>query len=445
MLPEALSSDACSLVAGADRACRHRRAGAARCARHPCRLLPLADPLRRSAWTTSRWIGIFAGERVRRRTVGRVPALPPARRPPRWQRRRERSGALVVDSEEPEFEFDEHGHVLAVRGREQTESHRLIEHLMIAANEAVAGMLSQRGIPCLYRVHERPDPERVERLAEQLASARGCPRRRCPRSPRIVPVRGRGSTYHAGRRARRRDVKTRRAARAPQRPRTTRRSARSCCARSSRPTTRPANLGHAGLRSTSYCHFTSPIRRYPDLVCHRALLVSSRWRRGRRRAPARLAELGGMDLRTRARRDGSSSATPTTSRAASRSKRLLHERGLERAVRRRDHRPDLSRRVHRLRRARRCDAALRGHASRAAAASAAAGQRRALAPARENRGRSGARRRGERTASATASATGGSSTSRARSCTASAPAPRCVSAGWPGGRGLIQQCLDRHP
>ncbi len=59
---------------------------------------------------------------------------------------------------------------MAVRGQVQTESHRLIEHLMIAANEAVARLLSERKVPCLYRVHERPDPERVERLVGQLAS-----------------------------------------------------------------------------------------------------------------------------------------------------------------------------------------------------------------------------------------------------------------------------------
>src|SRR5581483_10685099 len=86
------------------------------------------------------------------------------------ERRRESAGALVLDSPEPEFEFDERGDVLAVRGQVQTASHRLIEHLMIAANEAVARVLFERSIPCLYRVHERPDPERVERLVGQLAS-----------------------------------------------------------------------------------------------------------------------------------------------------------------------------------------------------------------------------------------------------------------------------------
>ena len=79
-------------------------------------------------------------------------------------------GALTLDSAEPEFEFDERGEVSAIVARAQTESHRLIEHLMIAANEAVARRLERQGTPCLYRVHERPLAESVERLVDQLAT-----------------------------------------------------------------------------------------------------------------------------------------------------------------------------------------------------------------------------------------------------------------------------------
>ena len=60
--------------------------------------------------------------------------------------------------------------MVGVEPVEQTESHRLIEHLMIAANEQVAGLLESRQVPALYRVHERPDGAAVERLVEQLAS-----------------------------------------------------------------------------------------------------------------------------------------------------------------------------------------------------------------------------------------------------------------------------------
>ncbi len=175
---------------------------------------------------------------------------------------RERSGALVVDSEEPEFLFDRDGNVSEIRGRVQTESHRLIEHLMIAANEAVAEHLERRGVPCLYRVHERPQPERVERLADQLASL-GVP---TPPMPDVM-----SSTQAAelvGEISRRVDLHVRRTG-------SGRAALSSLVLRSlMQAYYSPANVGHAGLHSAAYCHFTSPIRRYPDLVCHRALLSS---------------------------------------------------------------------------------------------------------------------------------------------------------------------------
>ena len=80
-------------------------------------------------------------------------------------------GALAVESAEPEFAFyARRPRDAALRRSEQTESHTLIEHLMIAANEAVATLLEQRRLPALYRVHEPPDPPRVERLLGQLAA-----------------------------------------------------------------------------------------------------------------------------------------------------------------------------------------------------------------------------------------------------------------------------------
>ena len=79
-------------------------------------------------------------------------------------------GALAVESAEPQFDFTSDGHVIGVRHEHQTESHRVIEHLMILANEQVARYLSDRKTPTLYRVHERPDPQSVEFMIEQLAS-----------------------------------------------------------------------------------------------------------------------------------------------------------------------------------------------------------------------------------------------------------------------------------
>src|SRR5262249_35926295 len=117
-------------------------------------------------------------ERVDRVFAGREAAAEPWGKPlaaareaaAALQRRREHGGALVLDSEEPEFFFDDDGNVREIRGRVQSGSHRLVEHLMIAANEAVAELLQRRRVPCLYRVHERPDPERIEQLVAQLAS-----------------------------------------------------------------------------------------------------------------------------------------------------------------------------------------------------------------------------------------------------------------------------------
>jgi ribonuclease R len=176
--------------------------------------------------------------------------------------RREERGALALDSLEPEFTFDRGGHVTACIPAEQTESHRLIEHLMIAANEQVARFLDGRRVPTLYRVHERPEATAVERLLDQLASL-GVPTPPAPRGPmtpqQAAELVGEASQLvhawvdgHGGRGAR---------------------ALNRLVLRSLKQAHyEPRNRGHAGLQLHSYCHFTSPIRRYPDLICHRALL-----------------------------------------------------------------------------------------------------------------------------------------------------------------------------
>jgi ribonuclease R len=176
------------------------------------------------------------------------------------QRARDSSGALVIDSEEPEFSFDERGNVTEIRSRAQTESHRLIEHLMIAANEAVARQLTQASVPCLYRVHERPDPERIRTLIAQLASLG------VSTPPLPDPLFPAQAAELVGEISRRVNAHVRRAG-------TGRIALSSLVLRSLKQACySPKNVGHAGLHSACYCHFTSPIRRYPDLVCHRALL-----------------------------------------------------------------------------------------------------------------------------------------------------------------------------
>ncbi len=258
MLPHALSSDACSLMPGVDRPAvtvelELRGAEVARAAFY--RSLIRSD----ARLDYERVDRIFAGSESAAERW-RAPLRAARRAAAALQAKREHDGALTVESEEPEFQFDEHGDVTAVRGRVQTESHRLIEQLMIAANEAVAGLLSQRGVPCLYRVHERPDPARVERLADQLATLE------VPTPPLPEHMSATQAAELLGAISRLIDKHVRRTDRG-------RMALSSLVLRSLKQAYySPTNIGHAGLHSTAYCHFTSPIRRYPDLVCHRALL-----------------------------------------------------------------------------------------------------------------------------------------------------------------------------
>jgi ribonuclease R len=166
-----------------------------------------------------------------------------------------------VDSEEPDFKFDREGNVVAVEPVAQTEAHRLIEHLMIAANEQVAGFLEARRIPALYRVHERPDGTAVERLVEQLASL-GVPTPPVPRGA-LAPQQAAELVGQASQLVERWVVRRGHG----------RKALNSLVLRSLKQAYYDhRNVGHAGLQSPRYCHFTSPIRRYPDLICHRALL-----------------------------------------------------------------------------------------------------------------------------------------------------------------------------
>jgi ribonuclease R len=260
MLPHALSSDACSLVPGAERltvtvelVLRGAKVESATFHRSIVRSDMRLD--------YEQVDGIFAAAQPAPEPWG-APLAAARSAAAALQAARESSGALVIDSEEPEFSFDEHGNVSAIRPRAQTESHRLIEHLMIAANEAVARQLTQTSVPCLYRVHERPDPERIRKLVEQLASL-GVPTPPLPDS--LLPTQ---AAELVGEISRRVDTHVRRTGLG-------RIALSSLVLRSLKQACySPKNLGHAGLHSPCYCHFTSPIRRYPDLVCHRALLAS---------------------------------------------------------------------------------------------------------------------------------------------------------------------------
>jgi ribonuclease R len=260
MLPKALSNRACSLVPGQDRFAV------------TVEIVLDGARVRSSAFYRS---VIRSDERLDYGRVDRIfegrdraadgwgPALEVARAAAAaLEERRASQAALSLESTEPEFVFDKRGNVVSAEPVAQTESHRLIEHLMIAANEQVARLLTSRRVPTLYRVHERPDGIAAERLVDQLASL-GVPTPPVPTgnlTPQLASeVIGEASQLvdqwtasHGGR---------------------GRRALTSLVLRSLKQAYYDQrNRGHAGLQLASYCHFTSPIRRYPDLICHRALL-----------------------------------------------------------------------------------------------------------------------------------------------------------------------------
>jgi ribonuclease R len=176
--------------------------------------------------------------------------------------RRLARGALRIESPEISFEFDGRGVVARAWKESEPTAHRLVEELMIRANEAVAELLSSRRREALYRVHERPDPQAVALLIRKLADL-GVPTPPSPDLDELGPAAAARVAAQAAERVM--DYAARSGRGREAFPALVLRSLKQ--ARYD-----PANLGHSGLASTAYCHFTSPIRRYPDLVVHRALL-----------------------------------------------------------------------------------------------------------------------------------------------------------------------------
>jgi ribonuclease R len=176
------------------------------------------------------------------------------------RRRRYRRGALRIETGEIAFAFDGEGGVERAWIETEPLAHGLVEELMIAANEAVAGLLAGRKREAIYRVHERPDPQAVDLLLAKLEALE------VPTPPvpeRLTPAEAARVAARASDRIARYTKESGRGTEAF--PALVLRSLKQ--ARYD-----PGNLGHSGLASCAYCHFTSPIRRYPDLVVHRALL-----------------------------------------------------------------------------------------------------------------------------------------------------------------------------
>jgi ribonuclease R len=178
------------------------------------------------------------------------------------RRRRFARGALRIEAPEVAFAFDGEGGVSDAWLEAEPHAHMLVEELMILANEAVAGLLGGRRREALYRVHDPPEPQSIARLVAVLADLR-VPTPPTPDAEHMTPTQ---AATLAGEISERVMDYVRRSGRGGAAfPPLVLRSLKQ--ARYD-----PANLGHSGLASPAYCHFTSPIRRYPDLVCHRALL-----------------------------------------------------------------------------------------------------------------------------------------------------------------------------
>jgi ribonuclease R len=254
MLPEALSNDLCSLKPNVDRAClavhlwidvegrklRHKferglmrsaarltyeEAQAARDGRAKC-TLPFAD--------IAALYGAFA-------------ALAKAR---------EKRGALELDLREDRVVLDAERRPVDIVRAVRLDSHRLIEEFMILANVAAAEELEKRRQPCIYRVHDAPDPEKVEALRIFLEDMG---------IPGLALVKGQAPKPELFNRILHRAAGTQEAALVND-------LVLRCQAQAAYS---PNNIGHFGLALRRYSHFTSPIRRYADLLVHRALISSA--------------------------------------------------------------------------------------------------------------------------------------------------------------------------
>jgi ribonuclease R len=194
--------------------------------------------------------------------------------------KRERRGSIDFDLPEPVIEFDEHGLMKSITRSERNLAHRLIEEFMLAANECVAGFLEARRIASLYRIHEKPDAKRVyefEVMAATFGYSLGVG---ALPIQRVQMKTDRRASYGTGKPARAIEV--------PREVHITPRMYQKLAGKiAGKPEERilsylmlrslkqarysEENLGHFALAATTYTHFTSPIRRYPDLIVHRIL------------------------------------------------------------------------------------------------------------------------------------------------------------------------------
>ena len=244
MLPERLSNGVCSLNPGVDRLTHSvfinfDKNGAAKSARFARSVIRSAHRLTyKQAYTIlSSPPRDELGERLH--LAWQLAVL--------VRRKRFEHGALDLDFPEVKVWVDKKGHPVRLERVENDESHQLIEEFMLAANEAVARELTKRAIPTIYRVHENPDPEKLAEYREFVLSFDykvGDLTHRAELQRLLASIQGKPEEQ-ALKVALLKSLKRARYSAQP--------------------------LGHYGLSKANYLHFTSPIRRYADLVVHRAL------------------------------------------------------------------------------------------------------------------------------------------------------------------------------
>lgn len=199
-------------------------------------------------------------------------------------RKRVKRGSIGFEIPEPEINLDETGRISHISRSHRNQAHKLIEEFMLAANEAVAGAFSELdqlgGFAFLYRIHEKPDTLKVEEFVE-FAKSIGIPLAKEAIGPGwfakvLEEVKDSPKEYIISNLLLRTMQQARYA---------------------------PDNVGHFGLAASDYCHFTSPIRRYPDLMVHRALqqLVSADKPPGRGQASYSSKDEAGVFLSGRER------------------------------------------------------------------------------------------------------------------------------------------------
>jgi len=193
-------------------------------------------------------------------------------------KRREERGSIDFDLPEPVIEFDEQGQMRGVTKSERTWANRLIEEFMLAANECVATWIEDLGVPSLYRIHEKPEPRRVVQF-EELAASFGYSLGLGALPVKRIQTRGdRRDAQRSGRNPRTHEV-------TEDIPVTPRMYQKLAARIEGKPEERilsylmlrslkqarysEINEGHFALAAPTYTHFTSPIRRYPDLIVHR--------------------------------------------------------------------------------------------------------------------------------------------------------------------------------